>query len=382
MAYIAIFCDGTWNSAASGPATHVLRLSTLCARSVHQKVIYFEGVGTGSGMVSAFGRWLSKWGGGLFGWGLNRNIRAAYLALCQCYRPGDKILIFGFSRGAYTARSLAGMIRKCGILSEPTPGNVRRAFRLYRQRGPHNAPDAPHIRAARQKLSPKFATSQADVLARSDDSCLVRIAYLGAWDTVGALGIPESVFGRWADWWNARYAFHDTRLSHLVESARHAVALDERRRPYVPSLWDNLDASAEGPGLNLGFEGPERPYQQTWFVGDHGIVGGSARTRALTERTLTWIWEGAAAQGLQLKPGMALPQLTPDPAAATDEIDDHGWIYRLVPAALRWRSGPTRARDLDDSVRLRLAARPEYRPASLRALMPGLSRLDADRPAR
>ncbi|MGZ2258485.1 DUF2235 domain-containing protein [Roseobacter sp. A03A-229] len=382
MAHIAIFCDGTWNSAASGDATHVLRLSSLCARSAEQKVLYFEGVGTGTGMVSTVGRWLSKWGGGLFGWGLNRNIKAAYLALCECYRPGDKILIFGFSRGAYTARSLAGMIRKCGILSDPTPANLRRAFRLYRRRGPDNSPDAPHVRAARQQLSPRFATSQTDVLARGDESYLVRIAYLGVWDTVGALGLPESLLGRWADWWNARYAFHDTRLSHLVESARHAVALDERRQPYAPSLWDNLDATEEGPGLNRGVTGPDRPYQQTWFVGDHGIVGGSAQTRGLTEVTLAWIWAGAAMQGLQLKPGIAIPQIAPDATVSTSEIDDHGWIYRLLPNLLNWRAGPGRASELDDSVRLRVAARPEYRPASLRRLMPGLSRLDADRGAR
>lgn len=382
MAHIAIFCDGTWNSATSGSPTHVLRLSTLCARSAQQKVLYIEGVGTGTGMISAAGRWLSKWGGGLFGWGLNRNIRRAYLELCRCYRPGDKILIFGFSRGAYTARSLAGMIRKCGILDDPTPANLRRAFRLYRRRGAQNGPDAPHIRAERQRLSAKVATSQEDVRARGDASGLVRIAYVGVWDTVGALGIPESIFGRWAARWNERYAFHDTRLSHLVEAARHAVALDEQRRPYAPSLWDNLDASEAGVGLNGPAEGAARPYQQCWFVGDHGIVGGSAETRALTELTLAWIWEGAAAQGLKLKPGLALPQITPDATALTSEIDDVSWIYRLLPGALEWRSGPGDARNLDNSVRLRLAARPAYRPGSLRRLMPGLSRLDAEDAAR
>lgn len=381
MAHIAIFCDGTWNSAEQGAATHVLRLSSACNRSAGQKVMYFEGVGTGTGMVSDLGRWLSKVGGGLFGWGLNRNIRAAYLALCQCYQPGDKISIFGFSRGAYTARSLAGMIRKCGILAEPTPRNLRRAFRLYRLRGPDNTPDAPHIRAARRKLSPKFATSQADVVARGDDSCLARITYLGVWDTVGALGIPESLFGRWATWWNARYTFHDTSLSHLVETARHAVALDERRVMFEPSLWDNLDAQGETPGLNRGDDSRDRPYQQIWFVGDHGIVGGSAETRALTDLTLSWIWEGAALQGLQLKPRLAIPQVTTDPGAFTKEIDDYGWIYRLLPRLLRWRRGPDRATDLDDSVRLRLATRLQYRPASLQRLMPALSRVDEDRSA-
>lgn len=382
MAHIAIFCDGTWNSAASGAPTHVLRLSRAALRSPEQIVLYVEGVGTGTGRASQLGRWLSRMGGGLFGWGLNRNIKSAYLALCQCYQPGDKILIFGFSRGAYTARSLAGMIRKCGILDDPTSFNLRRAFRLYRRRGARNAPDQPHIRAARQQLSPKFATSQADVLARNNDSYLVRIAYLGVWDTVGALGIPEPILGRWARWWNARYAFHDTRLSHLVETARHAVALDERRRTFAPSLWNNLDGSGGAPGLNQGDSSPDRPYQQMWFAGDHSMVGGSAQTRALSDISLGWIWEGAARQGLQLTPGAAVPEGATNPAVPTSEMQDHSWLYRWVPALLRWRDGPRSGSEVHDSVRLRIAGQQAYRPLSLAKVMPALSRLDGPDRAR
>lgn len=376
MAHIAIFCDGTWNSAQMAHGTHVLRLSSACARSKMQKVMYFEGVGTGVGTISKIGRWIGKMGGGLFGWGLNRNIKAAYAELCKTYQPGDKILIFGYSRGAYTARSLVGMIRKCGILNDPTATNVNRAFRLYRTRGSKNKPDAPHIRAARRKLSPRFATSQADVLERQDDSCLVRIAYLGIWDTVGALGIPNALFGRIADLWNAQYKFHDTTLTHLVESARHAVALDERRALFAPSLWDNLDGSDENPGLNRGDDTSERAYQQKWFVGDHGIVGGTAQTRALSEITMSWIWEGAASQGLMLKPGLTIPQAKVNPGAQTDEIDDRSVIYLIFIWLVKWRAGPKRARDLDDSVRLRLATVSSYRPGSLFRLMPGLLRED------
>ncbi|MEP2640581.1 DUF2235 domain-containing protein [Roseobacter sp.] len=379
MAHIAIFCDGTWSSVNSGPKTHVLRLSEACDRSDQQKIMYFEGVGAGTGRTGAFGRWVDKLGGGLFGWGLNRNILGAYQALCRSYQPGDKIVIFGFSRGAYTARSLVGLIRKCGILADPTASNLRRAFRLYRRRGAENSPDAPHIRAARRVLSPRYATSQSDVMARGDDSCLVRIAYLGVWDTVGALGIPSSLLGRVADWWNTRYEFHDTSLSHLVEAARHAVALDERRKTYAPSLWDNLDNTDGQAGLNGADQRGDRPYQQTWFIGDHAIVGGSAETRALTELTLNWVWQGAMAQGLQLKPGTAIPQVAVDAAAPTSEIDDYGWVYRVWPNLLQWRDGPGRVQDLDGSVRVRLAARSEYRPGSLNQMGSALTRVD-DRP--
>ena len=189
MAIIAIFCDGTWNDKTSDDPTHVAQLAAACAQNKDQTVLYFAGVGTGSGMISYLGRWLSTVGGGLFGWGLNRNIKAAYIDLCRVYQPGDKAMIFGFSRGANTARSLVGMIRKSGILADPTQHNLTRAFRLYRSRGAFNVTDTPRVWAQRRKLSPDFATSAADVIRRSDHSYLVRIAYLGVWDTVGALGI-------------------------------------------------------------------------------------------------------------------------------------------------------------------------------------------------
>lgn len=168
MAIIAIFCDGTWNSFDNPDQTHVARFSHACAETGAQMPLYFAGVGTGQGMFSDFGRWLNRIGGGLFGWGLTRNIRLAYGEICKRYRPGDKIMIFGFSRGAYTARSLVGMIRS-GILAEPTPQNLRRAARLYRTRGPENAPDKPHIWCERRALSPHYATSPEDVIHRADE---------------------------------------------------------------------------------------------------------------------------------------------------------------------------------------------------------------------
>ncbi|MDW3222457.1 MAG: DUF2235 domain-containing protein [Paracoccaceae bacterium] len=374
MAHIAIFCDGTWSSAHDGSRTHVLRLSSACQRSDAQKVLYFDGVGTGTGMTSRFGRWISRIGGGLFGWGLNRNIKTAYGDLCKVYRPGDKIMIFGFSRGAYTARSLVGMIRKCGILQFPTHANVARAFKLYRLRGPENAPDASLIHAQRRRLSPQFATSQADIMARQDDSALVRISYLGVWDTVGALGIPESFFGGVARWWNKRYEFHDTRLTHLVEAARHASALDERRVFFKPSQWDNLTSQGGVPGLNGADNGPNRPYQQKWFVGDHGSVGGSRGRSAYSEATLSWIRDGAVSGGLLMASDMDAEPAPKHAEKATIDQAETRWVYKLFPWLLKWRAGPEHPWDLDDSVRLHVAGEPTYRPGSLTRLMPGLLR--------
>jgi uncharacterized protein (DUF2235 family) len=374
MAIIAIFCDGTWNTSDSRAQTHVARLADACAASDGQHVLYFEGVGTGEGMMSRLGRAVNKVGGGLFGWGLNRNIRAAYLALCRLYRLGDRIMIFGFSRGAYTARSLVGLVRKCGILAEPTEANASRAFRLYRKRGAGNAPDAQHVWDARRRLSPLFATSQDDVIRRGDDSSLVRITYLGIWDTVGALGIPGSLLGPVARLWNARYAFHDTSLSRIVENARHAVALDERRVFFEPALWNNLDETDQGIGLNRGDTGETRRYQQVWFAGNHGIVGGSTGPEGLAAASLAWIWAGARAKGLSLKPGQTIPTVLVDVVGKAPALDEQGALYRVLPFLLRWRHGPSLSHELHPTVRLRTALHPEYRPGALRRLVPGLFR--------
>ena len=146
MARIAIFCDGTWNSPTMKQPTHVVRLFQKTRRTNAQHTHYFEGVGTGVDEAGFFGKSLLKQslmkvGGGAFSWGLNDNIKQAYAALCAEYEAGDEIFIFGFSRGAYTARSLAGMIRKCGIVADPTPANLDKAFTLYRKPGVENHPD-------------------------------------------------------------------------------------------------------------------------------------------------------------------------------------------------------------------------------------------------
>ncbi|MEM9575908.1 MAG: DUF2235 domain-containing protein [Pseudomonadota bacterium] len=370
MAVIAIFCDGTWNRYDGNGQTHVARLAEACVRDASQNVLYFEGVGTGTGMVSDLGRWISKMGGGLFGWGLNDTIKAAYLAVCKIYQPGDRIMIFGFSRGAYTARSLVGMIRKCGILADTSQEQLDQAFRLYRRRGRGNSPDAPGTLKARRVLSPYFATSQSDVVYRGDDSFLVRITYLGVWDTVGALGIPRSLLGRLATRWNARYAFHDTSLSRLVEKARHAVALDEKRVFFEPTLWDNLEPKGADPGLNRGDQSNERYYQQLWFPGNHGIVGGSTPPEELAAASLGWIWAGARDAGLRLAPGRQIPTVVVDAIGPAPALYDVNRLYRFVPWLLRWRRGPAVSHELHPTARLRAAVISTYRPLSLRRVLP------------
>lgn len=374
MAVIAIFCDGTWSSFDSKARTHVAHLAASCAQDRTQKVIYCAGLGTGEGRGNGLQRWVSRIGAGLFGWGLNGTIKSAYRDLCRIYQPGDKIMIFGFSRGAYTARSLVGMIRKCGILSDPSSRNLRRAFRLYRSRGAHNSPDKPKVWAARRRLSPDYATSARDVIQRGDHSYLVRITYLGIWDTVGALGIPSSLAGPIAKLWNRRYAFHDTSLSHLVEQARHAVALDEKRVFFEPSLWGNLTSRLREPGLNHSDTSDTRPYQQVWFAGNHSIIGGSTAPKELAAASLSWIWEGAQQAGLSLRPGHVVPDVAVDTSAPAPAMYEVSLIYRLTPWLVRWRHGPRVLHALHPTARLRAALVAGYRPRPLAKVLPGLFR--------
>jgi uncharacterized protein (DUF2235 family) len=380
MARIAIFCDGTWNSPTMKQPTHVVRLFDHTRSTDLQRTHYFEGVGTGGNTVGFFGKMLMKLGGGAFGWGLNENIKQAYAALCEKYEAGDQIFIFGFSRGAYTARSLAGMIRKCGIVADPTPEALDAAFDLYRKAGIGNHPDALHILEKRRRLSPCFATSRADMDWRTvppwdddpEDMQKVEIAYLGIWDTVGSLGIPAPLLGPLANIWNNKYRFHDTLLSSLVKSARHAVGLDERRVFYRPALWNNLDAARGHDGLNHGDRTETRPYQQVWFTGNHAIVGGSApKARALTGPSLKWIAEGAQAAGLDIDMEDLLDR-APDPMANSHTLDQPPWFYVIAGGLLKWRKGPGHSNDLHPTADTRVKGRRDYRPQSLKNLLPDL----------
>ncbi|MFK7876478.1 MAG: DUF2235 domain-containing protein [Paracoccaceae bacterium] len=357
MTRIAIFCDGTWNSPKIPETTHVHKLQKAVRHrpDIGQVSVYFPGIGTDDRFDGPVRRLVNKYGGGAFGWGLDAKVKQAYQFIAQVYQPGDEIYLFGFSRGAFTARSVAGMIRKCGIAADTTPEGINAAFKLYRKKGPRNRPDMDHIQAARQKISPNFATSDEDLRLRGDDSVLVRIAYLGVWDTVGARGVPVSLLGPIAALWNSQYKFHDMALSSLVRSARHAVAVDERRVFFKPALWDNLDGEK---GLNKGDDtNPLRAYQQTWFVGNHAIVGGSARAQALAAFPLMWVLEGAGR--LSRDPSVVFPPTRADALADAVEIQPKWGLLA------RWRKGPTRAHHIHPSVRARWQGRSDYRPENL-----------------
>jgi uncharacterized protein (DUF2235 family) len=267
---LIVFCDGTWNSADRPAVTNVCKLKDAVVQSDDQLVKYEPGVGT------KFGERIR---GGAFGYGLSRNVRDCYAWLVEHYEPGDELWFFGFSRGAFTARSLAGLVRNSGILLPEHRGMVKDAYSLYRSRKPGDAPWEEAATAWRARYSHP----------------LPRITFIGVWDTVGALGIPTYRF-RFPGI-SKRWTFHDTTLSSYVDNAYHAISIDERRRAFVPTLW--VKQVKDGKVVEPP---PEQTVSQVWFCGVHSDVGGGYDDPELSEIPLLWIAGHARDCGLVLKP--------------------------------------------------------------------------------
>ncbi|MGB5556580.1 MAG: DUF2235 domain-containing protein [Paracoccaceae bacterium] len=375
MKRIAIFCDGTWNHADAEYGTNVVALSqatSLTAGQTFQQLIYIPGLGTDSG-ASWLSRNIDRLGGGAFGWGLDAKIETAYRALAYSYQPGDDIFIFGFSRGAYTARSLAGLIRSCGIPTRNKINMVRDAMDYYRSRDTNSHPNDTKSYAFRLTINPEIATSPEEQDWRRgqgrDPGLLLQIAYLGVWDTVGALGVPGYYRGL-AKLFNKQYQFHDADLSRSVRSARHAVAIDERRRTFPPTLWDNLDK------LNDGASVENRLYRQLWFPGDHGSVGGGGDIAGLSDNALVWIAEGAEAAGLEFLPGTldGFRRQIDDFAPLHNRSDPKKGIFDSLTSHGD-RDGPKTVENLAPATRHRWKeARPAYRPKTLERIKADLDR--------
>lgn len=299
MRRLVVCCDGTWNTPGQMqgdvPApTNVVRLYNALEQNDDQLCYYHPGVGTGPGLID-------KVVGGSVGTGLTDNVKSAYawLAANRDPRGGDAICLFGFSRGAFTVRSLAGMIRACGLPSIP-------------------ADTDPRTRWAR--IDELHAAYRPGVVAAGKDA--VEIAFLGVWDTVGALGVPVSLglLRTIAEFGGRAPHFHDTKLGHHVKHARHAVALDERRGPFVPTLWTNLPVTEKG-----------RSAKQVWFPGDHIDVGGGHRQTGLPDATLKWMIDEtlACVPGLSLREEI-IAQIDPDPGDVMHD-DSQGFYKFLAP---------------------------------------------------
>lgn len=389
MKRLIICFDGTWNRLDAPHATNVVitaeSVLPIASDGRAQVIFYDEGIGTRKG---------ETYRGGLFGAGMVENLGDAYRFLIFNHTPGDQIYVFGFSRGAYTARSFAGMLSVCGLLRRSDASRVTEAIERYQSRAGDSSAYAEDMRLFRSKYSPHLCVSDEDEAWRctnvagyqTGQSNRLQVDYLGVWDTVGSLGVPARY--KLLNFLNKKHGFHDTRLSTFIKSARHAVAIDERRRDFQPTLWDNIAELNEKAGAAA--DADDAPYQQRWFPGVHGAVGGGGERRGLSDQTLDWVLDGARKVGLEFDgaPHTPIFELAPDyrdhlrnsPPPESPGIIDR--IMKVMPEVDRV-PGPDHMYEVSISARRRWLEKPEnlkdnatYRPLTLANVSAFLSNLD------
>ncbi len=280
---LAVFLDGTWNTVNDN--TNVWRLKSLLASAgsdgLHQLAYYHKGVGTTYGSYAR---------GGMFGYGLNDEIIRAYEWLIDNYNPDDQLFIFGFSRGAYTARSLSGFIAKCGLIEIGAPLSVSQLYGRYRRGGA--ARTIRELRQQQQDGKKDFSLEERWMLRYAK---VIDIDFLGVWDTVGALGLP---FGNLPILGKKDMQFLNTGIRVSNKAAFHAMALDEHRRAFAPTLWTvDYPKEAKPPHHHRTLSQVE----QRWFVGAHANVGGGCQSDPLAQAPLKWIMDKAAAHGFAFR---------------------------------------------------------------------------------
>ncbi|MBR0694816.1 DUF2235 domain-containing protein [Bradyrhizobium lablabi] len=353
---LALFLDGTWNQVSDN--TNIWRFRALFASvsadGREQRAYYSTGLGT------KFGERIR---GGMFGTGIDTAITSAYEWLIENYAPGDDIFIFGFSRGAYTARSLSGFVSKCGLLQSGAPLGVNQLYKRYRR------PRQRTIReliAARDEGTTDFSFEEGWMVKYAQ---AVPIKFLGVFDTVGALGVPFPLLQQIR---GSAYPFLNTGLRQNNEYAFHALAIDEHRKAFAPTLWSNEGATNAKPR-------PIERTEQRWFVGAHANVGGGCFDDPLASLPFKWLERKANALGLAFRDGFEV-----DPNAIAGKVSDSygefmGGLYRLFTfdrAYYRPIGAPPRDEGpgvvninetIDASVFERWRNDPTYRPPALEA---------------
>jgi uncharacterized protein (DUF2235 family) len=284
---IVILSDGTGQGASMpDKLTNVCKLwhATRDASADRQVAFYDAGLGASDG------RSWWRWGHDLLskatGLGISRNIKDCYGALIKEYTPGDHVFLFGFSRGAYTVRSLGGVLSLCGIPTRDASGKDPRTNQAARDALVEEAVETVYkhygndeqTKEQRRALGKAFRDKYASVF---DADPFVPF-FIGVWDTVRALGIPGS--SGLIGW---RHAFHDATLNRKVRWARQALAIDENRKVFAPEIWNEREETAQDKARGR--------IKQVWFAGAHSDIGGGYPETELADLTLDWMIKEATA---------------------------------------------------------------------------------------
>ncbi len=333
---IVVCADGTWNRPEEDlerdVPTNVLRVARairpFASDGTPQQVFYDWGIGSYYDQVV----------GGATGKGINKNIMDDYRYIVQNYRPGDEVFLFGFSRGAYTVRSLSGLINNCGILKRPDARLIQRAFEIYKTSSKKYAPDGSESMAFREAHAHGPHTS---------GSANRKVAFMGVWDTVGALGVPFSVMGLL----DPKDEFYDTKIGRNVGVACHAMAIDELRSDFEPTVIAPRDSDE---------------VHQVWFAGAHSDVGGGLERdddgSALADLPLGWMIKRAAKCGLAVEAHLK-DGLTDVPTAKLHP--SRTLVYRFRPKYVRPIDHGNGEVLIHRSVKERWASDSDYRPKNL-----------------
>jgi uncharacterized protein (DUF2235 family) len=299
---LVICADGTWNDrdqkdkeTGKRRPTNVTKVARAvrprAANGVDQIVFYHDGIGTSGG--------LDKYSGGAFGRGMEDNVRNLYRFILYNWETGDELFFFGFSRGAFTVRTLAGFMARVGLIEKDDDYYLPEIYGCYEDsHGPG---------------SPEWTRAFHNVRGTRPSPL---IEFIGVWDTVGALGAPGflgQVFNR------KKYQYHDVGLNSNVRNAYHALAIDEKRKPFAPNLW------TRPPGWSGTLE-------QAWFAGVHSNVGGSCTPDGLANEALHWIVEKAAEHGLEFDGAFLAHYLPCFNSAMQDSMST---MYKVMGAHVR-----------------------------------------------
>ncbi|KAJ6781493.1 hypothetical protein PWT90_06309 [Aphanocladium album] len=297
---IILCCDGTWfdsddgftkatrkNAATVQVASNVTRISRClkrrCSDGTLQIINYESGVGTGSNTVDTLT-------GGIFGLGLEQRVREAYAFLCSNYTDGDEIILIGWSRGAFTVRSVAGIISNLGLLTREGMESFVPVFKDMQHWKDMDYDDPlpnmpfsnkPKGEDAAETYRQRLEELGLTRVTQKTNGELIKVKAIGVWDTAFE---PET-----------KNNWHDTDLSDRIEHAFHALALDEVRTPYSPSLWERRPANKFTTDL-----------RQVWFPGTHGNCGGGADDVGLANITLAWMIDQMASIGVEFYAPFAL----------------------------------------------------------------------------
>jgi uncharacterized protein (DUF2235 family) len=330
MKRLIVCCDGTWQKLDTDSASNGVKIAQAIRSTdddeTQQIVFYDEGIGTD-------GDWIYDIGGGAFGWGIDQKIKSAYRFLCLNYEEGDEIYLFGFSRGAYTVRCLAGFIYCSGLVKRQYLRKTPAAYKFYRDRDPATSPSSDRAIQFRQTYGDR-----------------VHIRALCCWDTVGALGIPDLIpYLSLDDLINKQYEFFDAKLNRYIQNAFQAIAIDEIRKSFQVTPMNHSDGS-------------DTKIHQLWFVGDHGCIGGGDRaTYGLSDITLAWMIERVQELGLALNLDYIEEKI--NPRFITPFNNKPTGIFLWVGEVRRKVDDDISC--LHETVKLRWQADPHYRPENL-----------------